>query len=1016
MTVSLQVILFSRLQLKAGGQKLASVLSPRAQRLLVYLLLHRKNPIPRKSLAFTLWPDVAESESLGMLRRALNDLRAGLPGDEDWIVATRAEISWNNSIPFWLDVEEFESQIQRADPHSLVRAAELYAGDLLRDMDEEWLFPERERFQQMQFETLRRLTAHRQAARDFSNALEFTRRALLIDPLSELVYQDRIRLRSLEGDRAAALAEYERLQAILKNELDVEPMEETRALADALMRGESLEAVEGGASNFVRAAALQIPPRLVGRESESAQLAKLWEDAARGRGCIAIVSGEAGIGKSHLARSLASHASQRGGLPLVGYSYEFENTIPYQPIIEMLRPIAHLTRALDLSSAHRSALARLLPEIFQTTDAMNIALSPESLRGQLFEALLQTFILLSQRQPVFMLFEDLHWASESTLDWLTYIAPRLQQDSRLLILLTYRTDEVGAQHSLSRLSRRFEREGVVASVHLDRLTRAANLEWVTHLSGLDARNASLIADRLFTETAGNPFFLQEIVRGMIEAGQIQVEAGRWSGESVWGAAQADIPLPESLRETILARAERLSEMSRAFLQAAVVAGSAFRYEAVQRAGGWGDEIALGALEDLMARGFLREGAAQGTFVFSHHLIREAMYADLTAPRRIYWHRRLAETMQALHPDDFESIAYHFIAAGERDLGIEYSRRAAQRAESLYAYEDASQHLRAALDLVEGEKIETRMTLLESLADNYRLLRQGREAISTYQTALELWEKRGQAQELIGARLYRKIFQTTSGMWETTDFQETELAAQVSAALRAKVNSLLPSIEAEAPHAETARLFQQLAVDALIYRFPADEAKALQYAQAAVNIAEQLNAPVELSSAATTLANVYGAFGLLRERVEAALRALDLSADPRFNDVSARVQILTGAGKALIDIGEYARAAPYLQEAETLAESIRAVHEQNKALSLLHQCWFRLDRWVEMFEVEDRRRAIQQTYPLQRVGAPCFAIGLSAAVHALRGEFEEAKRLHEESFGIMSGVSGPPENWKRSHRY
>jgi tetratricopeptide (TPR) repeat protein len=472
-----------------------------------------------------------------------------------------------------------------------------------------------------------------------------------------------------------------------------------------------------------------------------------------------------------------------------------------------------------------------------------------------------------------------------------------------------------------------------------------------------------------------------------------------------------------LRETIRARLERLTEIARAFLRVAAVAGRVFEYELVRHAEGWVDELALGALEELLARGFIREGEGQGGFAFAHHLVQEAIYADLTPPRRTYLHRRLAEAIQALHPDDFEALAHHFIAAGEPGTAIEYSRRAAQRAEALYAYEEAVQHLRTALDLLESDaQPGTRLALLEALADNYRLLRQGVEAISTYQAALDLWPTLRQADKITAVRLHRKIFQTTAGMWGNADFQQFEFASQVSAALRTKIDALLLSMGDEPPHPEMVRLLKTLAADALITRFPAKWDEAVQYAQAAVVAAERLDAPVELSSALITLSSIYGAGGLLRERVEVALRALALSHDPRFDDMRERINILIGTGSALIHAGEYAHAIPHLLEAEGLADQIRAVDEQARALSALHQGLFRLDRWDEMFKIEEKRRALQQLYSLERLGATCFAIGLSAAVHAPRGEFDQAESLREESYTIMAGISGPPERWRRSHHY
>lgn len=673
--MALQIRLFNHLELQFNGQGLA-VLRPRARRLLAYLILHRKTSVPRRRIAFTLWPDTSEAESLGMLRRALNDLRARLPDDEEYLNVTRDKIGWNSAAPCWLDVDEFETQVQNAELENLHVVIDLYTGDLLRDMDEEWLLPEREHYRQMQFNALRQLTAHYQARQNYTTALDFTRRALTLEPFSELVYQDRMRLRFLAGDRAAALTEYERLQSALINELGVEPMGETRALAESIMRGETLANAE-----ISRSAALQIPPKLIGRDDEISRLLELWEGASRAQGILAIVSGEAGVGKSHLIRTLAYQVSRRGGLPLIGHCYEFENTLPYQPIAESLRAAAPILQTLPLSPAHRAALARLLPEIIETQEISRLTFSPDDLRAQLFEALLQTFILLSQRQPILLIFEDLHWASESVLDWLTFIAPHLQGRS-LMAALTYRTDEIDSAHALPRLARRFERENLATLIVLPRLSRADNRIWVAHLSGLEKTSANRVADRLFSETLGNPFFLQEIVRGMLETGQMRLEKGIWTGSFVQKGEASDIPLPDSLRETILARMRRLSEIARTLLQAAAAAGRTFQYEIVARAGGWAEEPALNALEDLQARGFVREENSPGTFVFTHHLLREAVYADLTTPRRVYWHLHLAKTIQARLPDDSASLAYHFAAAGEREMGIAYSKMAAERAEAI----------------------------------------------------------------------------------------------------------------------------------------------------------------------------------------------------------------------------------------------------------------------------------------------------------------------------------------------
>lgn len=155
---------------------------------------------------------------------------------------------------------------------------------------------------------------------------------------------------------------------------------------------------------------------------------------------------------------------------------------------------------------------------------------------------------------------------------------------------------------------------------------------------------------------------------------------------------------------------------------------------------------------------------------------------------------------------------------------------------------------------------------------------------------------------------------------------------------------------------------------------------------------------------------------MRERLEVALQAMQLGRGSGFDDPQEFIQVLIGAGSALVAVGEYSRAISYFKEAEEIARQIRAIHDQIRALSLLHLCLFRLDRWDEMLKVEEARRVLQGIYPSWRLGAPCFAIGLSSAVHAMRGDQESSKKLKDESLSIMLSVVGSLENFRRSHHY
>jgi tetratricopeptide (TPR) repeat protein len=190
-----------------------------------------------------------------------------------------------------------------------------------------------------------------------------------------------------------------------------------------------------------------------------------------------------------------------------------------------------------------------------------------------------------------------------------------------------------------------------------------------------------------------------------------------------------------------------------------------------------------------------------------------------------------------------------------------------------------------------------------------------------------------------------------------------------------------------------------------------------YAQAAVDLAAQLDAPEELSDALETLGDVYYTRGLLPEQLEVSRRRLALSRDPRFGDWRKRITILVGLSSALMAIGEYDQAITYLLEEESLTIQVGAVASLSFCLGLQAFCLFRLDRWDELLKLDEKRRDLEQRYSRDQAGAVCLEIALSAAVRALQGDLDQARVMREQAFTIMVySAGGSPENWGRGHYY
>jgi len=317
---------------------------PRTWSLWTYLLLHRSHPVERETLAFTLWPEEPEAAARANLRRHLHDLKRILPSpagssEPDWLLVDARTIQWNPDCDYWLDVIEFERLSGAAD--TLAEAVALYNGDFLESSYDDWLFYERERLRDLYLADLSQLTVRSRAERNYPLAATYAHRMLEIDPFREDALRQLMAVRYEAGDRSGALHEYEQFARHLRDELGVDPMPETAALREAVIREARLpggvgydESAPVSGTSAHKVERLLLP--FVGRETELEQLRGWWSRAARGKGGLVMLGGEAGIGKTRLAAQLGSHAEREGARILLGNT-TFAEPLPYQALVGALR-------------------------------------------------------------------------------------------------------------------------------------------------------------------------------------------------------------------------------------------------------------------------------------------------------------------------------------------------------------------------------------------------------------------------------------------------------------------------------------------------------------------------------------------------------------------------------------------------------------------------------------------------------------------------------------------------------
>ena len=451
----------------------------------------------------------------------------------------------------------------------------------------------------------------------------------------------------------------------------------------------------------------------VGRREEMEGLKEALEASLSGKGSLAMLVGEPGIGKTRLAEEFGVYAGLRGAQVLTGHCYEGESSLPYRPFVEAFRqytrtrPDAELRTQLGPGAPE---LATLVSEIRQRFPDIEDApkLDPEAERMRLFESVTEFLHNASTAQPLVLHLDDLHWADKPSLLLLQHLAQRTARD-RLLILGAYRDVELDRTHPLSEVLSALRRLSNYRRVLLRGLPQDSVADLLSIIDpseeGAPARQA--LAAALYQETEGNPFFIREVLAHLIETGKIVHEGGRWVGRVT---SISDLGIPEGVREVIGRRLTLLSDGCNRMLTLASTMTGGFSWEALKAINADVPEAQLlDRLEEALSAQLIaeRKGELSDTYDFTHALIRQTLYDELSGPRRVLLHRQIGEALERLYAGNLDArlpeLAHHFYQAapgGDVQKAIDYASRAGDRAISAVAWEDAVGHYDRALQALE----------------------------------------------------------------------------------------------------------------------------------------------------------------------------------------------------------------------------------------------------------------------------------------------------------------------------
>lgn len=703
---NLSVSLFGYPEFRRDDQVLPPLATHKTQSLLAYLILYRHQAHSRDELATLLWGDRDEAHARHSLATALWRIRRWL--GEDSLLTDATSVQFNPSIPLWLDVAEFEKLVvggrqsavsEQSAIRNLQSAIELYRGDLLEGFYDDWCIEERYRLEALYLDALNRLVVWHAAQGDARAVLAYARKYLAHDPLAEHIHLAAMRSLIALGDVAGARRQWQLCCEMRQQELHAPPSPEMLQQAESILGSSFILPlpVAPAPSAPLRRGSLERPP-FVGRAREMEALRARWEQATQGRGGTVLIGGEAGVGKTRLTEEFAAVVRRRGGMVTHGRCYEPERMLPYQPLAEMLRDLIVQTEgvASALPVWARSELARLIPEIGSPPIQPKSSLRPLQPEHQalLFHAVVTCIRHCASRTPLLIVLEDLHWATDSTLAAIHYLARQIV-DARVLCLGTFRPEEIGETHTLTTLAAQLARDGLAQHLTLEPLPAEATFELVRRTFQADADTE--FAKRLYAHTEGNVFFLIETLRALAQLSTPILPHAVGASES--------LPVPDNVRALIGSRVGRLSTRAREILACAAVAGRTFDLDLVRHAEGIDEETALEAIDELLRQGFLREGSGLvgRDYEFMHHLTQTVIYSSIHHRRRRRLHRLLGEAMERLYADlplVAGALAHHFESGGVAEKALHYHDLAAQRAAAVFAWQEAEEHQGRMLQLLE----------------------------------------------------------------------------------------------------------------------------------------------------------------------------------------------------------------------------------------------------------------------------------------------------------------------------
>jgi class 3 adenylate cyclase/tetratricopeptide (TPR) repeat protein len=731
---------------------------------------------------------------------------------------------------------------------------------------------------------------------------------------------------------------------------------------------------------------------LVGREAELHALMKTLEDLKRGRGGVVTLIGEAGLGKTRLMDDLHAQwlLEAEDCLWFESRGVSYETNRPYHLFVQHLRQVCDVKES-DPPEVVRQKLVDSMDDLaaqgsgtlIQSVDLLLTAenqggehsLEGEAFKHQLFEAILNLWRQMADRAPVVLAFDDLQWADRASVELLVYIF-RLAEEVPILLLCAFRPHRSSPAWRLKQVAETDYPHRYV-EMFLDPLPEASGDELISNL----LVNSDMPADlrqMILQKAEGNPFFLEEVVRALIENGVIAQDetTGRWQVQK-----EIDqLSIPDSLQAVLLARMDRLESDVRQTLQVASVIGRTFTRSILEEISGRNGNLD-GHLNTLQRVELIRETARlpEPEYTFLHELTREAAYHSILRRNRREYHRRVGETLEKLFPDkrdqEAHNLARHFEEARDYDKALHYYTLAGDTAARLYANSEAVTQYSRALEIAQHKpaSIDQLSTIYLRRGRAYEMSGQYDQALANYETLQSLAEERDNPAAVLDALIAQTTIYSIP-----SDMHNPEKGRALSQ------RALEMARQLGDHRAEAKALWNLMLVTNFIQK---DFQEAVRYGEQGLDIARRHDLREEVAYILNDISRVYLEVGRQEEARDALEEVHGLWRE--LDNLPMLADSLATMAQGLHILGEYDLAMEKAQEALQTSRSIGNHWVQAYSLSILGPVHF------ERGHVSQGLQCLDEAYPLAIEanfgGAQLFVPALKVWIYGYLGDFESGLR-------------------------